>query len=442
MPSTYTAQNRLELQNPGEGLNVWGSKLNADTIALTDFAAHGYTALTPSGNITLTTANGAADQARSAILDFTSGTGGTITIPSVSHVYRVRNACSGSVVFTTGSGTTATVETGNLAVVICDGTNCYRFADAADIAAAQAAAEAYALSLSYSGGGTGLPAQAGNAGNFLTTNGSVPAWSALTNAATATALATARNFSFTGSVTGGPTSFDGSANVSIALSIASGVITGTNIASATIAGSNIVAATITSGLLASGVAASNLGYTPLNAASNLSDLGSASTARTNLSLGTSATVNTGTSGGTIPLLNGTNTWAAAQTLSALATFSAGANMTPAATPATNAVGYLGLPQTTHSANYTGVMADAGKEQFFTSSATGTIPANSSVAYPIGTVLVWSANSSVTLTVAITTDTMTWVPAGTTGSRTVTGPGFLIARKITSTGWWVYGLGVS
>lgn len=55
-------------------------------------------------------------------------------------------------------------------------------------------------------------------------------------------------------------------------------------------------------------------------ASNLSDVASVSTSRTNLGLGTAAVANTGTSGATVPLLSTANTWTLAQTFTVRPTF--------------------------------------------------------------------------------------------------------------------------
>lgn len=126
----------------------------------------------------------------------------------------------------------------------------------------------------------------------------------------------------------------------------------------------------------------------------------------------------------------------------LLTISAGGNLTPAATPGTNAIGYLGVPQVTHAGNYTALMSDAGKEQYFTATATGTIPSNAAVALPIGSFMVWSVVAGQVLTVAINTDTLRFLTGNVTGSRTVTGPGYLIAQKKTATEWWASGQNVT
>ncbi|MCW5674970.1 MAG: hypothetical protein KIT15_10360, partial [Xanthobacteraceae bacterium] len=73
--------------------------------------------------------------------------------------------------------------------------------------------------------------------------------------------------------------------------------------------------------------------------------------------------------------------------------------------------------------------------------TFTIPANSSVAYPIGTTLTF-INEVNTLTIAITSDTMKLAGAGTTGSRTLAANGIATAIKTESTTWWISGTGLT
>lgn len=107
------------------------------------------------------------------------------------------------------------------------------------------------------------------------------------------------------------------------------------------------------------------------------------------------------------------------------------------------VGFKGLPQNSQSSNYTCVLADAGKHIFATSTlATITIPANASVAYPIGTAITFANNASGSISIAITSDTLLLAGTATTGTRTLSVGGLATALKVTSTGWWISGAGLS
>ena len=106
-----------------------------------------------------------------------------------------------------------------------------------------------------------------------------------------------------------------------------------------------------------------------------------------------------------------------------------------------------IEQNSQSGAYTLVLADAGKHILHPSADTTarifTIPANSSVAYPVGTAITFvNQNAAGVVTIAITTDTMRLAGAGTTGSRTLAANGVATALKITSTEWIISGTGLT
>lgn len=115
---------------------------------------------------------------------------------------------------------------------------------------------------------------------------------------------------------------------------------------------------------------------------------------------------------------------------------------------TNTIGFRNIPQNSQSSSYTLVLTDAGKHVYKpASSGTGdtyTIPANSSVAFPIGTAITFVNDSSSggSATIAITTDTLVLSPTGSTGTRTLAAGGIATAIKVTSTKWMISGTGLS
>jgi hypothetical protein len=109
-------------------------------------------------------------------------------------------------------------------------------------------------------------------------------------------------------------------------------------------------------------------------------------------------------------------------------------------------GFRGIPQNSQSAAYTLVAADAGKHIYHPSSdanaRTFTIPANSSVAFPIGTAVTFVNETSQVVSIAITTDTLVLAGAGTTGTRSLAQYGVATAIKVTSTRWIISGTGLT
>jgi len=106
-----------------------------------------------------------------------------------------------------------------------------------------------------------------------------------------------------------------------------------------------------------------------------------------------------------------------------------------------------IRQNSQSAAYTLVLGDGGKHIFHPSADTTariwTIPANSSVAFPIGTAVTFINQASAgVITIAITTDTMRLAGAGTTGSRTLAANGIATAVKVTATEWIISGSGLT
>lgn len=132
--STFTSRIRLEKQADGANPNSWGLILNQNVIDLVDDAIAAYTTVTVSAaDVTLTTEDGASDQARSAFIELT----GTLTsshdiiLPAQSKSYFIRNKSvpspsSNTITIKTLAGSGATVGTSANGFFICDGVSVHQ----------------------------------------------------------------------------------------------------------------------------------------------------------------------------------------------------------------------------------------------------------------------------------------------------------------------------
>lgn len=185
MPSTFTTRVRLNKQATGENANVWGFVLNTQALDAIDAALDGVVTISAGGSTTLTTANGAADQARNRFINITATTAATITIPPLEKWYLVRNASSSVDHIITNGSSSVTVRSGEVVPVVTDGTSVWKFALrnmegakltglGAPTANTDAATKQYVDGVAFES--IELPGQAGNAGKFVQTDGANASW--------------------------------------------------------------------------------------------------------------------------------------------------------------------------------------------------------------------------------------------------------------------------
>jgi hypothetical protein len=126
MATAYTSLLGLALPVTGELSGSWGDIVNDSITSLLDSAISGTTTLSADADVTLTTTDGAANQARQAILLWTASGSTTrnITAPAHSKAYFVINKTGGTqsiVIRGAGPTTGVTVLAGTQSLVVWDG---------------------------------------------------------------------------------------------------------------------------------------------------------------------------------------------------------------------------------------------------------------------------------------------------------------------------------
>ena len=129
MPSTYDPLLRLELQATGENATTWGVKTNTNLDLLAESIAGAVNLnVAGSGDYTLSTANGAEDEARQAILVLTGTLTGNrnIIVPSSPKNYTVINNTTGAFTVTLkqSGGSGLTIPTTGPTITVCTSTTC------------------------------------------------------------------------------------------------------------------------------------------------------------------------------------------------------------------------------------------------------------------------------------------------------------------------------
>jgi hypothetical protein len=394
MASTYSDL-KIELIGTGDQTGTWGSTTNNNfSVAISEVITGSADVAFSSADVTLTlTDTNAAQTARNLRLNLTGTSGGARNLIlgsgcQIEKLYLVNNGLADAVTVKNTTGTGIAIPAGKSMFVFNNGTN------VVDVTT-------YLSSLTL---GTALPIASGGTGSTSTTY-----------------------VNLTSNVTG-------------TLPVANG-------------GTSLTTLTANNVILGNGTSAPSF-VAPGTTGNVLTSNGTtwASTAPTGQTYpGAGIANSTGSAWGTSYTTTGSGTVVALATSPTLVTPVLGTptsgNLSSCTADGTDAVGFRNIPQNSQSAAYTLVLTDSGKQIFHpsadTTARTWTIPANSSVAFPIGTAITFiNQNGAGVITIAITSDTMRLAGTGTTGSRTLAANGIATCVKVTSTEWIISGTGLT